>query len=100
MSDTRRDQVLDQLTAGIAELVSSDAWRSWLTVQSRFHRYSFGNCLLILRQCPDATRVAGFHAWRKLGRAVRRGEKGIWILAPMTRRVDGDDDEAGESTRV
>lgn len=98
MSENRRDQVLQQLTTGIAELVSSDAWTSWLDVQSRFHRYSFGNCLLIQAQRPDATRVAGFHAWRKLGRNVRRGEKGIWILAPMTRRVGETEDEAGEST--
>jgi antirestriction protein ArdC len=92
----RRDQVLQQLTTGVAELTSSDAWRDWLDVQSRFHQYSFGNCLLILRQRPDATHVAGFHTWRALGRRVRRGEKGIWILAPVTRRVASDDDEGGE----
>ncbi len=99
----RRDSVLHTLTAGIAELTSSDAWRSWLEVQGRFHSYSFGNCLLIARQRPDARRVAGFHTWRRLGRTVRCDEKGIWILAPMTRRVAGDsteDDAEQRSRRV
>lgn len=49
----------------------------------RFHRYSWGNSLLIASQRPDATRVAGFHAWHQLGRSVKKGEKGIMILAPM-----------------
>jgi antirestriction protein ArdC len=49
----------------------------------RFHRYSWGNTLLIATQRPDATHVAGFHAWHQLGRSVKKGEKGIMILAPM-----------------
>lgn len=89
---TRRDTVLAQLTEGVAALTSSDAWRRWLDVQSRFHHYSFGNCLLIAMQRPDATRVAGFHTWRKVGRNVRRGEKAIWILAPIKRRVGEPED--------
>jgi hypothetical protein len=60
-------------------------------VQARFHQYSFANTVLILCQCPTASRVAGFHTWRRLGRQVRRGEHAIWILAPVTRRVDADD---------
>lgn len=95
---SRRDQVLQQLTAGIAELTSSDAWRSWLEVQGRFHQYSFGNCLLILRQRREATRVAGFHSWRKLGRTVRRAETGIWILAPVTRRAERESEDGQEQS--
>ena len=49
----------------------------------RFHNYSFGNILEIARQQPDATRVAGLYAWNQLGRKVKKGEKGIRILAPM-----------------
>jgi antirestriction protein ArdC len=93
-ASTRTSDVLDRLTAGIGQLTSSTAWKDWLTVQSRFHRYSFGNTLLILSQTDgQATRVAGYHAWRKLGRNVRKGEQAIWILAPMTRRVETDDAE-------
>ena len=53
---------------------------------ARFHRYSANNILLIHVQRQDATRVAGFSAWRRLGRFVRRGEKGIAILVPLTLR--------------
>lgn len=84
---TRREEVLDRLTAGIASLTTSEAWQEWLDVQSRFHRYSFNNTILIHLQRPDATRVAGFRTWKSLGRSVRKGEKGIVILAPIVRRV-------------
>lgn len=93
-----RDEIVESLKAGVAELADSCAWRRWLDVQGRFHHYSFGNALLIRRQRPRATRVAGFQTWRRLGRTVRRGEKAIWILAPMRRRVvdsatTGDDEQ-------
>ena len=88
---TRTKEVLDELISGIAELASSDRWQAWLAVQSRFHRYSFTNTLLIHLQRPDATKVAGFHAWRLLDRSVRKGEKAIWILAPVTRKATTED---------
>ena len=50
---------------------------------ARFHSYSFGNILQIARQRPTATRVAGIRAWNELGRFVKKGEKGIQILAPI-----------------
>ena len=50
---------------------------------ARFHAYSFDNVVLIARQKPDATKVAGVRAWNSVGRFVKRGEKGILILAPM-----------------
>jgi hypothetical protein len=49
----------------------------------RFRKYSFTNCMLIFCQKPDATRVAGFHTWKSLGRYVKKGERGIMIMAPM-----------------
>ncbi|HXQ18251.1 MAG TPA: ArdC-like ssDNA-binding domain-containing protein [Acidimicrobiales bacterium] len=79
-------ELVNRLTEGIADLTSSDRWRRYLDFQSRFHRYSAGNVLLILSQRPDATRVAGFRAWQALDRSVRRGERALWILAPMVRR--------------
>jgi antirestriction protein ArdC len=72
-----------KLTAGIAGLADSNRWQEHLDYQARFHRYSFGNAVLIAAQCPGATRVAGYRAWQRLGRTVRRGERAIWILAPM-----------------
>ena len=65
--------------------------------------YSFRNQCLIAAQCPTATRVAGYQAWRRLGRWVRRGETGIVILAPITRRrtdVVADDDAIEDADRA
>ena len=58
---------------------------------AKFHRYSFQNILLIARQSPQATRVAGFHTWRSVGRFVKKGEKGLMILAPLVRKVESAD---------
>ena len=89
-------EVLDQLREGIAALTSSEIWTRWLQAQQRFHKYSFGNTLLITLQCPDATRVAGFRTWLQLGRHVRKGEKGIVILAPIAPRIRVEDENGDE----
>jgi antirestriction protein ArdC len=81
----------EQITEGVAALVTSDAWRAMLSTAARFHSYSLGNLLLIAAQRPDATRVAGFRAWQAMGRQVRKGEKGIAILAPVAYRPRTDD---------
>ena len=70
--------LIEQLEAG-----KSEALTAYLTAMSRFHNYSFGNILEIARQKPDATRVAGLYTWNQLGRRVKKGEKGIHILAPI-----------------
>jgi antirestriction protein ArdC len=103
MTSNRKDEILGALTEGIAQLTSSGRWQEWLRTQSRFHHYSFRNTLLIMIQRPDATQVAGFRAWQLLERQVRKGEKAIWILAPVTRKVNEDNDSDGnasDKTRV
>jgi hypothetical protein len=62
-----------------------------LAAAARFHEYSFGNVMLILAQNPDATRVAGYRTWQSLGRRVRKGERGIRILARITYRSSRED---------
>jgi len=89
----RHPELLEQLSEGIAKLTTSEAWQRYLRFQARFHRYSFGNTLLIAGQRPYATQVAGFHAWRKLNRFVRKGEKAIFILAPMVGKKTDEDGE-------
>src|SRR5690348_12201914 len=78
--DSERRQKLEalheQFTAQVAELVNGEQWRAMLAAAARFHHYSFGNVLLILRQNPEATRVAGYRTWQGLGRQVRKGERG------------------------
>jgi hypothetical protein len=73
------DYLMKQLEAGHSETLAA-----YLGTMARFHNYSFGNILQIARQRPTATRVAGFSAWKELGRFVKKGEKGIQILAPVT----------------
>jgi antirestriction protein ArdC len=100
MERTTATELLATLADGVADLTSSTAWRAWLDVQRRFHRYSWGNTLLIAAQCPDATRVAGFHAWLRLGRHVRKGEHGIAILAPVVPRLRVVDADSGDERWV
>ena len=83
-ADLRRriDDDLDRLAKAVDEVRASETFKRYLNVQARFHRYSWHNTLLIASQRPDATRVAGHRAWQKLGRQVRKGERGIMIFAP------------------
>lgn len=87
------DQAVQQLIDAI-ERGSSDALTRYIAAMSRFHRYSFGNLMLILAQRPDAAQVAGFRTWKTLGRYVRKGEKGIVIIAPMLLRKRDEQSEA------
>lgn len=76
-------QITDKLEQGIADLFSSDRYKTWLTTMSRFHDYSLNNTLLIAGQMPHATLVAGYGAWKKqFGRQVQKGSRAIRILAP------------------
>ena len=89
-----REEALAQTDQSLQELITaleqgkSERLLEYLAFQARFHQYSFGNCLLISMQKPEATFVAGFQKWRQLGRFVKKGEKGILILAPLVWRKD------------
>jgi len=72
------DYLVQSLESGHSEVLAQ-----YLGAMARFHTYSFGNVMLIARQKPDASNVAGIRTWNSLGRFVKRGEKGILILAPM-----------------
>lgn len=77
------DQLLYQERGiGVLELYASDKYAQYISAMMQFHRYSFGNALLILFQCPHASNVAGYGTWKKLGRHVKAHEVGIQILAP------------------
>lgn len=102
-TDQQTDRVaeaLGRLDAAVSAIHDSDAFRCYLDVQARFHRYSYGNVLLILSARPTATRVAGYRAWQSLGRQVRRGERGVKILVPMKvrERGAGTMTDAGDAT--
>ena len=79
----RLKEITDSIEKGIQELFESDKYAQYLRTMSRFHRYSVNNQMLIYMQKPEATLVAGFNKWRdQFERNVRKGEKGIKIIAP------------------
>ncbi len=83
---TNRER-LQEITAGIEqgikELFESEKYMRYLSVMSKFHRYSVNNTMLIYMQRPDATLVAGFNKWKnQFERHVKKGEHGITIIAP------------------
>lgn len=85
------DEALESLSKAL-DSGASDGLTAYLSAMAQFHRYSFGNILLIMTQRPDATHVAGFQTWKSLGRFVNKGEKGIVIVAPMSiRKKDADE---------
>jgi hypothetical protein len=89
----RRQADRDRLEQAARELLTSDGWQRWVKVGSTngLGRYSFSNQLLIAMQRPDATYVAGFRTFLELNRSVRRGERAIRILAPMSIRDREED---------
>ncbi len=94
-------EVHEQLAQAVEALASGEDWRAMLATAARFHTYSPNNVLLILRQFPRATRVAGYRAWQGFGRQVRKGERGIAVLAPCTYKAkpDADDQREGDEGR-
>ena len=87
------DYLVQSLESGRSEVLTQ-----YLGAMARFHTYSFGNVMLIARQKPDASNVAGIRTWNSLGRFVKRGEKGILILAPMVGKKRTQN-EGAEQTR-
>ena len=79
----RLREITDGIEQGIKELFESEKYMRYLSVMSRFHRYSVNNTMLIYMQKPDATLVAGYNKWKnQFERHVKRGEHGITIIAP------------------
>ena len=76
-------EISERLEQGVKEIFTSERYTEYLNTMSKFHNYSFNNTLLITMQKPEATLVAGYQAWqKKFNRHVKRGEKGIQIIAP------------------
>jgi len=91
-------EAFEQLVKDV-EAGKSDTLKAYLKAMGRFHRYSLGNAILIQLQKPNATHVAGFRAWQRLGRHVKKGEHGIAIMAPVVyrRKAQADDTDEGAS---
>ncbi len=88
----------DRLVAQVEALVTGEDWARYLSMAARFHSYSANNLWLMLMQRPDLAttgdRVGGYQTWKRVGRQVQAGSKGIAILAPCVYRRRGADDTA------
>ena len=85
---------------GITELFDSDRYKEYLSVMSKFHNYSFNNTLLIAMQKPDASHIAGFNSWKnQFERSVKKGEKGIKIIAPSPFKIKQEKEKIDPHTQ-
>lgn len=84
------DDALESLEADL-KAGHSEGLKDYLKFFAKFHSYSFRNILLIYMQKPEATMIAGYRKWQDMDRQVRKGEKGLRILAPMTRKKKDED---------
>jgi antirestriction protein ArdC len=83
------EQLVEALDSGQSETLSR-----YLAAMAKFRAYSLLNVLLILKQCPNAGRVAGYRTWQSFGRHVKKGERGIAILAPIFRKRTENADQS------
>jgi antirestriction protein ArdC len=93
----RRRADRDFARQAVQQLRTSDGWQRWLASRRHFHAYSLANQLLIAMQRPEATRIAGFRSWLKLGYCVRKGETAlrIWCPCPPSAKRLRDWQDAG-----
>ena len=93
-------EITDRLEQGITELFDSERYKEYLRVMSKFHNYSFNNTLLIAMQKPDASLIAGFSAWKnQFQRNVKKGEKGIKIIAPSPFKIKQETEKIDPQTQ-
>ena len=97
----RLKEITDRLEQGILEVFESERYKEYLCVMSKFHHYSFNNTMLIALQKPDASLIAGFSAWKNShGRTVKKGEKGIRIIAPAPFKVKQEMEKLDPKTNM
>jgi antirestriction protein ArdC len=95
-SETRYEKQRRLIAESVEQLQSEEGFKAWVKMRASFRSYSLHNTLLIALQYPEATRVAGIKTWNKLGRRVRKGEKGIGIIAPIVGKIRRERDEPAE----
>ena len=104
MSTVTADDLHRELLDQVSRLRTSEEWLAAMVTAARFHDYSLGNWLLLWSHAEHrgttVTRPAGYRTWQQLGRQVRRGERGYRILAPITRKVAGEEGDTEESERI
>lgn len=92
------NRLFDMIEKGVESIYESKAWKKHLNTITKFHKYSFNNTILIGMQKPNASLVAGYGTWKKdFNRYVKKGEKAIKIIAPVTYKIKEEiENENGE----
>lgn len=101
--DKRADelhQITDKLEKGVKDVFQSDKYKQFLNVMAKFPRYSVNNTMLIMMQRPDAQLCQSFTGWKQMGRYVKKGEKGISILAPAPYKIEREQTKLDEKGRT
>ncbi len=91
-------ETLERMEQSLEAIHTNEDWLQFLAFQSKFYHYSFRNTMLIYAQNPEASYVKGFKAWNKLGRYVKKGSKGLAILAPCFTKVEEKESESQEKS--
>lgn len=89
-------EITDKLEKGVVEVFSSEKYKQYLDMIAKFPRYSANNSLLIMMQKPDAQMCQSFTGWKEMGRFVKKGEKGIRILAPSPYTIQREQQKVDE----
>ena len=100
--DKRADelhQITDKLEKGVKDVFQSDKYKQFLNVMAKFPRYSVNNTMLIMMQRPDAQLCQSFTGWKQMGRYVKKGEKGISIIAPAPYKIEREQTKLDEKGR-
>ena len=92
-------QITDKLEKGVKDVFQSDKYKQFLNVMAKFPRYSVNNTMLIMMQRPDAQLCQSFTGWKQMGRYVKKGEKGISILAPAPYKIEREQTKLDEKGR-
>ena len=101
--DKRADelhQITDKLEKGVKDVFQSDKYKQFLNVMAKFPRYSVNNTMLIMMQRPDAQLCQSFTGWKQMGRYVKKGEKGISILAPAPYKIEREQTKLDDKGRT
>lgn len=100
--DKRADelhQITDKLEKGVKDVFQSDKYKQFLNVMAKFPKYSVNNTMLIMMQRPDAQLCQSFTGWKQMGRYVKKGEKGISILAPAPYKIEREQTKLDDKGR-
>lgn len=93
-------EIIKKLEKGVEDVFTSENFKNFLNTMARFPHYSYNNSILIMLQKPDATLVQSYTGWKKMGRYVKKNEKGIRIIAPAPFKYEKEVEKTDDNSMV